>query len=89
MDVFLEPCKRYKKLIDFTRSIGTHFTSVKQYRCDSDLKNEWYRFEGGELSQRLHEDCAKSYGKCSTLSGGWMQGQHPQGWNFESNLEYY
>ena len=48
-------------------------------QSDNSLDNRWYRFNGGKNSQVLQTTCMEVYGKCSTLSPGWMKGEHPTG----------
>lgn len=49
------------------------------FKSDRGLKNHWYRFNGGKNSQIMQTTCINEYGKCETLSPGWMKGTHPTG----------
>ncbi|EDV21876.1 uncharacterized protein TRIADDRAFT_59529 [Trichoplax adhaerens] len=74
-----DPCKAYEKLIDSSTSINRLLftSSPKAFQCDKALNNNWYRFTGGKDSQVLPESCSKQYGRCLTLSSGWMVKEHP------------
>lgn len=79
------PCQNYENLQEDDRSI--HFTSNKihgvqnSYKCDDNLRNRWYRINGGLNSRRMLEKCPLKGAKCSTGSSGWMNGKHPLGKN--------
>ena len=48
-------------------------------QSDDQLENLWYRFNSGKNGQVIQTTCLEEYGKCGTLSPGWMKGEHPTG----------
>ena len=48
-------------------------------QSDDGLQNRWYRFNGGRNSEVLQGRCVEKFGKCTTLSAGWMMEKHPTG----------
>ena len=57
-------------------------------QSDNEIKDGWYRFNGGQNSQVMETICIKKYGKCGTLLPGWMKGDHPTGAIILSNCPY-
>ena len=70
----LDPCGHYITLSDPTRSINTGF----DYKCDNNLKNVWYRFNGGPNVQMMPQQVI-SQNKCGTELTGWLTRRHPTG----------
>lgn len=48
-------------------------------KSDDRLQNRWYRFSDSNNSLTIQTSCINQYGKCGTLSPGWMKGSHPAG----------
>ncbi|RDD43574.1 Neurogenic locus notch-like protein 1, partial [Trichoplax sp. H2] len=70
------PCQNYRFLNDSSRSVYAQLQS--SLISDEKLNNSWYRFNGGQDSQAILTKCVETYGKCGSLSPGWMRGKHPQ-----------
>ncbi|EDV26360.1 uncharacterized protein TRIADDRAFT_54271 [Trichoplax adhaerens] len=70
-----DPCQDYHPLNDAGRSISSEVDTI--FKCDKSLIHQWYRFTDGNKSELILNKCAKAYGKCGTISPGWMQGTHP------------
>ena len=79
----IDPCTQYKTLAEIDRSVNVTNNQINNIvystKCDNDLDNQWYRFFGGPLSQKMHTSCVPSSRYCSTVYAGWMKEEHPLG----------
>ncbi|EDV26362.1 uncharacterized protein TRIADDRAFT_54273 [Trichoplax adhaerens] len=73
----IDPCQQYTELNEPDRSIHTERNVI--VKCDLlVVRNEWYRFTGGENSAMLASNYVE-HGRCASLSSGWLQDMHPTG----------
>ncbi|XP_078357282.1 LOW QUALITY PROTEIN: uncharacterized protein LOC144642166 [Oculina patagonica] len=66
-------CSNYNTLEEGDRAVGN--TNRSSIKCDSSLKEGWYRFRGN-AGNEMPSSCPEKQ-RCGTHAPGWLNGSHP------------